>query len=83
MTANSRSSRSRSASSPERAVTTFCPKLLEDGLEDQQLLRQVVHDQDVDLLVIGHAVDVFTSASSGALRVAAGRSRQAMQTVLA
>ena len=46
ITANSRCSTSRSASVPERTNTRFWPQLLEHGLEDQQLLRQVVDDQD-------------------------------------
>ena len=56
MSANSRSSKKRSASRPERAVTMFWPRPLENGLINQQFFGQVVHHEDVDLLVIGHSV---------------------------
>ena len=38
----------------------------EDGLVDQEFLGQVVHDQDVDFLVVGHAGATVSSGSIGA-----------------
>ena len=47
MTANSCSSSQRSASSPERGGDDVLAELLEDRPEDEELVGQVVHDQDV------------------------------------
>ena len=62
MTANSRSSRI-SERLPSRARRDHVlSQAFEDGLVDQEFFGQVVHHQDVDLLVIGHAVATVRAA---------------------
>ena len=44
----------RRASSPEPRGDEVLAQLLQDGPVDEELLRQVVHDQDVRLVRLGH-----------------------------
>ena len=58
MTAKSSSRMRSSASSPERARTRSRPIAAQDRLQGEQVVRLVVHQQDVDLLLGLHVVSL-------------------------